>query len=116
MDVGGGDDGGDEVGDGGPRLDRGTNAWGEGAVELDADGTRFDGTDAEAEDRLELENRFRMVSGDMGDMGGVGGIFVVSRENRFVVLTERPASCKDRIRSAMLPPDLCSMPFELGKS
>lgn len=100
-----GDEGGEDVGDGGPRLDRGTNACGEGAVEFEAEVEgkgRFDEADADAEERFELEKRFRTTS---GDIGGVGGI-LISREKRLVVLTDRPASWRDRIRSAMLPPGL----------
>jgi hypothetical protein len=49
-------------------------------------------------------------------MGGVGRAAGGSREKRFVVATVRPASWRDRMRSAILPPDLFSVPFvlELG--
>jgi hypothetical protein len=107
-----GDEDGEDVGDGGPRLDKGTSACGEGAVEfeVEAEGkVRFDDADTDAEERLGLEKRFRMVS---GDIGGVGGI-LISREKRLVVLTDRPASWRDRMRSAMLPPGLWSVPFIL---
>ena len=114
-----GEEEGEEVGDGGPRLERGTKACGEGAVEFDAEsgcavgGAKFDDVEANAEERLELEYRFRMAS---GDTGGVGNVAVVgrSREKRLLVgTTERPASWRDRMRSAMLPPDLRSVPFVL---
>ena len=48
-----------------------------------------------------------------GGMGCVGIIVGASREKRFVEATARPASCNDRMRSAMLPPDLRSVPFVL---
>jgi hypothetical protein len=47
------------------------------------------------------------VRGDeeVEDVGGGTAVVVVSLETRLVVLTDKPASCIDRIRSAMLPPD-----------
>ena len=48
-----------------------------------------------------------------GDVGGVGRGFGLSREKRLVVATDSPASCRDRMRSAMLAPDLCSAPLVL---
>lgn len=83
-----GEEAGEDVGDGGPRLDRGTSACGEGVVEFEVEAVRFDDADADAEERLGLGKRCRMVS---GDIGGVGGI-LISREMRLVVLTDRPAS------------------------
>jgi hypothetical protein len=47
------------VGDGGPRLDRGTNACGDGVVELDAEDDegklKLDEADPDVEDKLGLE-------------------------------------------------------------
>jgi hypothetical protein len=37
-----------------------------------------------------------------------------SRETRLVLLTDKPASCNDRIRSAMLPLDRFCTPFSGG--
>jgi hypothetical protein len=119
-----GDDDGEDVGDGGPRLDRGTKACGDGVVDVEFDddvegsggtgkeGDKFEEA-AEAdtdmdEAKLEFEYRFRIASGETGGVGRlVGG---GSRENRLLVApTDRPASWRDRIRSAMLPPDLDSV-------
>lgn len=76
------------------------------------DGAKFDDADAEADDRLELEKRFRIVVGDIGGEDATGE-WGTSRENRFVVFTESPASCNDLMRSAILPPALISVPFVL---
>jgi hypothetical protein len=57
----------------------------------------------------------RVPSEDV-DVGESGTAVVVgsSRERRLVVLTDKPASCNDRIRSAMLPPDRFCTPFSGG--
>ena len=57
----------------------------------------------------------RVPSEDV-DVGESGTAVVVgsSRETRLVVLTDIPASCNDRIRSAMLPPDKFCTPFSCG--
>jgi len=118
-----GDDEGEDVGDGGPKLDKGTNACGDGVVDVEFDvdsaggAGKFDeaaevDTDMEGDNKLELEYRFRIAS---GDTGGVGKLVGGSRENRLLVAPTRPASWRDRIRSAMLPPpDLYSVPLVLG--
>lgn len=66
------------MGDGGPRLDSGTNACacGDGCVELDADvedegGPNVDDAETEADDKDKLENRVRIASGDSGGVGGI---------------------------------------------
>jgi hypothetical protein len=115
-----GDDDGEDVGDGGPRLDRGTKACGDGVVDVefdvdsDAGGGKFEEAaeaDTDVDARFEFEYRFRIAS---GDTGGVGRLVGGSRENRLLVApTDRPASWRDRIRSAMLPPDLYSVPLVL---
>jgi|SRR6267154_3489849 len=57
----------------------------------------------------------RVPSEDV-DVGESGTAVVVgsSRETRLEVLTDKPASCNDRIRSAMLPPDRFCTPFSGG--
>jgi len=57
----------------------------------------------------------RVPSEDV-DVGESGTAVVVgsSLETRLVVLTDKPASCNDRIRSAMLPPDSFCTPFSGG--
>jgi hypothetical protein len=77
------------VGDGGPKLDGGTKAWVAG-----------DGDEDEVEVEGEMIERFiggveawgeNLVLDDGGDVGRGGG-FGISRENRFVVLSDKPAS------------------------
>lgn len=103
----------EEEGDGGPSDDVDTNACGEERVEGGnvGDATLCDGW-AGGEARLE-----KVEGGGLGDKGGgrdtargeVGGALgetLKSREKRFGTPTERPASCRERIRSAMDPPGL----------
>ncbi len=52
----------------------------------------------------------RTLSGDIG-----GDAMGISREMRFVVATERPALCRERMRSAMLPPPVLTIGL-LGSS
>jgi hypothetical protein len=50
---------------------------------------------------------------DVGERG-IAKVEGSSLETRLVVLTDKPASCNDRIRSAMLPPDTFGTPFSEG--
>ena len=57
----------------------------------------------------EVRFRPRVDISDVGDEGEAG-LAGTSRDSRFVVLTDRPASdrpasCNKRIRSAMVPPE-----------
>jgi hypothetical protein len=112
-----GDEEVEEVGDGGPRAEGDTKEW-------DVDGVLDNFEDADALWLMGGDNRERdcreflvvRVSDDV-DVGESGTAVVVgsSLETRFVVvLTDIPASCNDRIRSAMLPPDSLCTPFSGG--
>jgi hypothetical protein len=50
---------------------------------------------------------------DVGE-SGTAGVEGISLETRLFVLTAKPASCNDRIRSAILPPDSFWIPFSDG--
>jgi hypothetical protein len=50
---------------------------------------------------------------DVGE-SGTAPVEVSSLETRLVVVTDNPASCNDRIRSAMLPLDIFRTPFSDG--
>lgn len=113
---------GDEVGEGAKPSDEvGTNACGEWCAELEADELcellfPAADADADADERLELENRLRTASGERGEVGPewfppIPFPAALETEIRFKdgcvgAPTAKPASCKDRIRSAILPPGL----------
>jgi hypothetical protein len=112
-----GDEEAEDVGDGGPRAEGDTKEWDVGCV-LDS----FEDVDAlwlMGGDNIERDcTEFlvvRVPSEDV-DVGESGTAVVVgsSLETRLVVLTDKPASCNDRIRSAMLPPDSFCTPFSGG--
>jgi hypothetical protein len=90
----GGEDEGEDVGEGGPKLVGETKVCGEGVMGVG--GTTVVVVVFEVNIRL-------------GDVGGVGRL-ATSRENRFEVPTERPLSCRARTRSAMEPPGLTMGP------
>lgn len=115
-----GDEDVEDVGDGGPNAEGDTKVWEAFAfVELDI----FDETDAlwlmggDNRERACKEFLVVRVPSEVGDVGESGAAVVVvvgsSREMRLVV-TDKPASCNDRIRSAMLPPDTFCTPFSGG--
>jgi hypothetical protein len=112
-----GDEEAEDVGDGGPRAEGDTNEW-VGGVGFDV----FDDVDAlwlmGGDNRVSDCREFlivRVPSEDV-DVGESGTAMVEgsSLETRFVVVTDKPASCNDRIRSAMLPPDIFWTPFSDG--
>lgn len=100
-----GEEDAEEVGEGGPKLEAGTSAWGEDIVELAVIGVArtvgLSGVGGDSRVRFWRDIRFAFGRTGSGDMG-VG----ISRDNRLVVETARPASCNNRMRSAMLPPDV----------
>jgi hypothetical protein len=104
-----GDEDDDDVGDGGPRAEAGTKSWGDGMEEVVEYGVDSMDREGVGEERLWEEKR--LVRTESGDMGGVGGNEGTSREKRFVELTDKPLSCKARIRSAIEPPG-----FTIGPS
>jgi hypothetical protein len=112
-----GDEDVEDVGDGGPSAEGDTKEW-EVFVEFDI----FDETDAlwlmggDNRERACKEFLVVRVPSEDVDVGESGTAVVVgsSRERRLVVLTDKPASCNDRIRSAMLPPDRPCTPFSGG--
>lgn len=112
-----GDEDVEDVGDGGPNAEGDTKEWGVFA-ELDI----FDETDAlwlmggDNTERACKEFLVVLVPSEDVDVGESGTAMVVgsSRETRLVVLTDIPASCNNRIRSAMLPPDRFCTPFSGG--
>ncbi len=114
-----GDEDVEDVGDGGPRAEGDTKEWDVGGVLVldifnEADGLWLMGGDNR--ERACREFLVVRVPSEDGDVGESGTAVVVgsSRETRLVVLTDRPASCNDRIRSAMLPPDTFCTPFSGG--
>ena len=112
-----GDEDAEDVGDGGPSAEGDTKEW-DAFAELDI----FDETDAlwlmggDNKERACKEFLVVRVPSEEVDVGESGTAVVVgsSRETRLVVLTVKPASCNDRIRSAMLPPDRFCTPFSSG--
>lgn len=105
----------DEDGEGGPRLDVGTSAWAEGAGGLLRVGEprlwwKEEGENAGGESACRDKRLGRTMSGDSG-----GDPMGISREMRFVVATDRPALCRERMRSAMLPPPVLTIGL-LGSS
>lgn len=56
-------------------------------------------------EEMVCEDDERVMAFGRGESGTVG-LVGSSRENLFVVATDMPASCKDRIRSAIDPPGL----------
>lgn len=113
-----GDDDVDDVGDGGPSAEGDTKEW-EVFVEFDVFDDETDALWLMGGDNRDRDCReflvVRVLSVDV-DVGESGTAVVVgsSRERRLVVLTDKPASCNDRIRSAMLPPDRFCTPFSGG--
>jgi len=99
-----GDDDSEDTGDGGPKLDAGTTAWGEDPAELLAvaemeigkcKGCGCNGMDVDS----------LCVRTSSEDLGGVDGVPVRSRDKRLVAEpTTSPASFKDLTRSAMEVP------------
>jgi hypothetical protein len=109
----------EDVGDGGPRAEGDTNEWeGGGGLETfdDADALWvMGGDDTPSECR---EFRIVRVLSEEVDVGesGIAKVEGSSLETRLVVvLTDKPASCNDRIRSAMLPPEIFCTPFSEGE-
>jgi hypothetical protein len=107
----------EDVGDGGPRAEGDTKEWDVGGVFDnfdDADALWLMGGDNSERDCKEFLV-VRVPSEDV-EVGESGTAMVVgsSLETRLVVLTDKPASCNDRIRSAMLPPDNFCTPFSGG--
>jgi hypothetical protein len=107
----------EDVGDGGPRAEGDTKEWDVGGVFDnfdDADALWLMGGDNRERDCREFLV-VRVPSEDV-DVGESGTAVVVgsSLETRLAVLTDNPASCNDRIRSAMLPPDSFCTPFSGG--
>jgi hypothetical protein len=113
----GGDEDVEDVGDGGPNAEGDTKEW----AAFDGVGI-FDEADAvwlmggDNRERACKEFLVVRVPSEDVDVGESGTAVVVgsSREMRLVVLTDIPASCNDRIRSAMLPPDRFCTPFSGG--
>ena len=56
----------------------------------------------------------RLTVGDSGGESGGADEVGISREMRFVVATDRPALCSERMRSAMLPPPVLTMESSSG--
>lgn len=112
-----GDEEAEDVGDGGPRAEGDTKEWvgGDGFdIFDDVDALWLMGGDSRESDCREFLI-VRVLSEDV-DVGesGAAGVEGSSLETRLVVVTDKPASCKDRIRSAMLPPDSFCTPFSDG--
>ena len=109
-----GDEEAEDVGDGGPKAEGDTNEWagGGGLETLDEEDVLWVivGDDKPRDCRELRIVRVLSEDVDVGERGidKVGGI---SLETRLVVLTDKPASCNDRILSAMLPPDTFCTPF-----
>jgi hypothetical protein len=112
-----GDEDVEDVGDGGPNAEGDTKEW-----DVFAEFDIFDETDAlwliggDNRERVCKEFLVVRVPSEDVDVGESGTAVVVgsSREMRLVVLTDIPASCNDRILSAMLPPDRFCTPFSGG--
>jgi len=111
-----GDEEAEDVGDGGPRAEGDTNEWVGGVgfdVFDDVDALWLMGGDNRVSDCREFLT-VRVPSEDV-DVGESGTAMVEgsSLETRLVVVTDKPASCNDRIRSAMVPPEIF-WPFSDG--
>lgn len=112
-----GDEEVEDVGDGGPRAEGGTKEWdGGGGLDIfeDVDALWLMGGDNRERDCREF--LFVRVPSEGADVGESGSTEVEgsSLERRLVVLTDKPASCKDRILSAIDPPDSFCTPFSGG--
>jgi hypothetical protein len=94
---------------GGPRAEAGTKSCGDGMEDVVEYGV--DSMDKVGGGEEWLWGEKRLVRTESADMGGVGGNEGTSREKRFVVVTDKPLSCKARIRSAIEPPG-----FTMGPS
>ncbi len=109
-----GDEEVEDVGDGGPRAEGDTKEWDmEGVPDIfdEVDALWLMGGDSgEGACREFLVVRVPSEDVDVGE-SGTAVVVGSSRETRLVVLTDKPASCNDRIRSAMLPPDSFCIPF-----
>jgi hypothetical protein len=109
-----GDEEVEDVGDGGPRAEGGTNEWdvGGGLESFDDPDALWvmGGDDSPSECREFRVVRMLSEEVDVGERG-IAKVEGSSLEMRFVVLTDSPASCNDRIRSAMVPPDIFCTPF-----
>ena len=109
-----GDEEAEDVGDGGPKAEGDTNEWAEGGgLEiLDAEDVLWVivGDDKPRDCR---ELRVVRVLSEEVDVGerGIDKVAGISLETRLVGPTDKPASCNDRILSAMLPPDTFCTPF-----
>ena len=114
-----GDEEAEDVGDGGPRAEGNTKEWVGGVgfdILDDADALWLMGGDNRGSGCREfLIERVPSEEVDVtvGESGtaGVEGNFL---ETRLFVLTAKPTSCNDRIRSAMFPPDSFWTPFSDG--
>lgn len=102
KELGWGEDGGEDEGDGGPSEDGRTKVCVDDVEEMGmgdiVDSRDGGGSIAGCGNRLEVE-----VGGGLERLGR-------SREKRFDVAPERPLSCSARSRSAMLPPGLLMVP------
>ena len=58
----------------------------------------------------------RAAVGDIGRDKGTVGEVGISRDMRLVVDTAIPAFCKERMRSAMLPPPVCTTALSASSS
>jgi len=109
-----GDEEAEDVGDGGPRAEGDTKEWvGRVGFDIldDPDALWLMGGDNRGSGCREfLIARVPSEEVDVGD-SGTAGMEGSSLEARLLVLTAKPASCNDRIRSAMLPPDSFWTPF-----
>jgi hypothetical protein len=114
-----GDEEAEDVGDGGPKAEGDTNEWTEGGgLETldDEDVLWVIVGDDNPRDCRELRIA-RVLSEVVVVIVGERGIDKeggISLETRLVVLTDKPASCNDRILSAMDPPDTFCTPFSRG--
>ena len=114
-----GDEEAEDVGDGGPKAEGDTNEWveGGGTETLDDEDVLWVIVgDDNPRDCRELRI-VRVASEDVEVVVGERGIDNedgISLETRLAVLTDNPASCNDRILSAMLPPDTFCTPFSKG--
>jgi hypothetical protein len=112
-----GDEDAEDVGDGGPKAEGDTNEWAEGGGHETLDDEVvlwvIVGDDKPRDCR---ELRIVRVLSEEVVVGerGIDKVDGISLETRLVVPTDKPASCNDRILSAMLPPDDFCTPFSRG--